>query len=133
MPRLPLHPSSGTGIVNIFAKSIRFVRYGCANRPFYHIVVMDTKQQQHKPPIEQLGTYDPLPNKYNEKIVALNFERLQYWLGKGADISKPVAAILGIAGYLPIHPKTYLRAWRNRRKASEESNSNTNSVAESGG
>lgn len=154
MPRLPLHPSSGTGIVDGFAKTIRFVRYGCANRPFYHIVVMNvspykcsllnewinilncsfqTKHNQHKPPIEQLGSYDPLSNKHNEKIVALNFERLQHWIGKGADISKPVAELLGIAGYLPIHPRTYLAAWRNRRKAREESNSNTNSVAESGG
>lgn len=41
MPRLPLHPSSGIGVVNAFyPRSIRFVRYGCANRPFYHIVVM---------------------------------------------------------------------------------------------
>lgn len=41
MPRLPLHPSSGIGISNAFyPRSIRFVRYGCANRPFYHIVVM---------------------------------------------------------------------------------------------
>lgn len=41
MPRLPLHPSSGTGIVTPFIKSIRLVRYGCTNRPFYHVVVME--------------------------------------------------------------------------------------------
>lgn len=45
MPRLPLHPSSGTGIITKFKKSIRFVRYGCTNRPFYHIVVMDVSYQ----------------------------------------------------------------------------------------
>lgn len=41
MPRLPLHPSSGTGISNLWPKTIRCVRYGCANRPFFHIVVMN--------------------------------------------------------------------------------------------
>jgi len=41
MPRLHLHPSSGTGIISPYTKAIRLARYGCANRPFYHIVVMD--------------------------------------------------------------------------------------------
>jgi hypothetical protein len=41
MPRLNLHPSSGTGIISPFTKAIRLARYGCTNRPFYHIVVMD--------------------------------------------------------------------------------------------
>lgn len=115
MPRLPLHPSSGTGIVTPFAKAIRFVRYGCTNRPFYHIVVIDVKKHHKKPPIEQVGTYDPIPNIYNEKLVSFNFERIQYWLTKGAQVSKPVASLLGLAGFLPVHPRTYIRAWRNRK------------------
>ncbi|KAI4499740.1 hypothetical protein M0802_004996 [Mischocyttarus mexicanus] len=115
MPRLPLHPSSGTGIVNKYKKSIRFARLGCANRPFYHIVVIDTKVPELSPPIEQLGSYDPIPNKYNEKLVAFNFERIQYWLGQRVAISKPVAELLGLAGFFPIHPQTYMKAWRNRR------------------
>ncbi|OAD46931.1 putative 28S ribosomal protein S16, mitochondrial, partial [Eufriesea mexicana] len=119
MPRLPLHPSSGTGYISRWHKTIRFVRYGCANRPFFHIVVMNTKQGQHKPPIEQLGSYDPMPNKYNEKLVALNFERIQYWLGQGVSVSKPIAIIFGIAGFFPIHPRTYMKAWRNRKIAKE--------------
>nr|XP_003702938.1 PREDICTED: probable 28S ribosomal protein S16, mitochondrial [Megachile rotundata] len=133
MPRLPLHPSSGTGIHTRFPKCIRFVRYGCANRPFYHIVVMNVKHGQHKPPIEQLGSYDPLPNKYNERITALNLERIQYWVGMGAEVSRPLARLLGIAGFFPIHPTTYLQAWRNRRKASAESDMIKNAVAESEG
>ncbi|XP_015173784.1 PREDICTED: probable 28S ribosomal protein S16, mitochondrial [Polistes dominula] len=123
MPRLPLHPSSGTGIVSKYNKSIRFARYGCANRPFYHIVVMDTKAAEHMPPIEQLGTYDPIPNKYNEKLVSFNFERIQYWLGQRVAVSKPVAELLGLAGFFPIHPRTYMTAWRNR-KARENSEVN---------
>ncbi|XP_012526440.1 probable 28S ribosomal protein S16, mitochondrial [Monomorium pharaonis] len=122
MPRLPLHPSSGTGIITPFGKAIRLVRYGCTNRPFYHIVVMDTKLTQRKPPIEQIGVYDPLPNVHNEKLVSFNYERIQYWIAKGAQVSTPVADLLGLAGYLPIHPRTYMRAWRNRKTLEESKN-----------
>ncbi|CAL1687563.1 unnamed protein product [Lasius platythorax] len=83
MPRMPLHPASGTGIITPFSKAIRLVRYGCTNRPFYHIVIIDGKRQQKAPPIEQ--------------------------------VSKPVADLLGLAGFLPVHPRTYMRAWRNRK------------------
>ncbi|KAM0724627.1 Small ribosomal subunit protein bS16m [Formica fusca] len=115
MPRLPLHPASGTGIITPFAKAIRLVRYGCTNRPFYHIIIIDVKRQQKKPPIEQVGTYDPIPNVHNEKLVSLNLERIQYWFAKGAQVTKPVADLLGLAGFLPVHPRTYMRAWRNRK------------------
>ncbi|XP_011874646.1 PREDICTED: probable 28S ribosomal protein S16, mitochondrial [Vollenhovia emeryi] len=121
MPRLPLHPSSGTGIDSPFAKVIRFARYGCTNRPFYHVVVTEVKKAARKPPIEQLGVYDPIPNVHNEKLVSFNFERIQYWMAKGARLSLPIADLLGLAGFLPIHPKSYIRAWRNRRKTVEQS------------
>ncbi|XP_029157992.1 probable 28S ribosomal protein S16, mitochondrial [Nylanderia fulva] len=125
MPRMPMHPASGTGIITPFAKAIRLVRFGCTNRPFYHVVIMDINKQQKAPPIEQVGVYDPIPNVYNEKLVSFNYERIQYWVAKGAQVSKPVADLLGLAGFLPIHPTTYMRAWRNRRikkkSAAEES------------
>ena len=46
MPRTPIHLASGTGVVlrDYTAKAIRFVRYGCTNRPFFHIVVMEVKK-----------------------------------------------------------------------------------------
>ncbi|XP_063977117.1 small ribosomal subunit protein bS16m [Diachasmimorpha longicaudata] len=122
MPRFPLHAASGTGVYTDWHKKvIRLARYGCANRPFFHIVVMPVKLEQRKPPIEQLGTYDPSPNQFNEKLVALNTERIMYWLGQGnVTISEPVEELLGLAGFLPIHPTTYIRAWRARRKTDEE-------------
>lgn len=45
--------------------------------------------------IEQVGSYDPMLNEHNEKLVALNLERIQWWLGEGVKISKPAAEILG--------------------------------------
>nr|CAD7394848.1 unnamed protein product [Timema cristinae] len=75
----------------------------------------ETKKGQHTQCIEQIGSFDPLTNKYNEKLVSLNFERIKYWIGHGAIPSTPVAELLGLAGFFPVHPRTYMTAWRNRR------------------
>lgn len=56
-------------------------------------------------------------NKYGERLVALNVERIRHWIGTGAHISKPSAELLGIAGLLPVHPKTLMTARRNRLAA----------------
>uniref|UniRef100_A0A023EG50 Small ribosomal subunit protein bS16m n=1 Tax=Aedes albopictus TaxID=7160 RepID=A0A023EG50_AEDAL len=115
---MSLIPASGTGKFWAHsAKIIRFARHGCTNRPFYHIVVMERRKGQHQPVIEQIGTYDPIPNEYNEKLVSFNFERVRHWLGSGAHLSTPVAELLGIAGLLPVHPRTYMSAWRSRQTA----------------
>lgn len=47
--------------------------------------------------------------------MAMNVERIRYWLGKGAHLSRPAAELFGISGLLPIHPRTYMIAWRNRQ------------------
>ncbi|XP_017778382.1 PREDICTED: probable 28S ribosomal protein S16, mitochondrial [Nicrophorus vespilloides] len=73
------------------------------------------KRGQHMPVIEQLGAFDPIPNQNNEKLVSLNLERIRHWIGNGANVSKPVEQLLGISGYFPVHPTTYMAAWRNRQ------------------
>ncbi|XP_072946339.1 small ribosomal subunit protein bS16m [Epargyreus clarus] len=118
MPSLP--SASGTGMYYMrAAKSIRLIRQGCTNRPFYHISVTHRKRLNSQPVIEQLGSYDPMPNMYNEKLVALNLERLKFWLGNGAHVTNPVAELLGLAGFFPIHPRSYMTAWRNRKTEKE--------------
>ncbi|KAJ9577293.1 hypothetical protein L9F63_006132 [Diploptera punctata] len=114
---MPFPASGGAAYSKFSAKAIRFVRYGCSNRPFYHIVVMEKHKEQKKSVIEQVGTYDPLSNQYNEKLISLNLERIKVWIGKGAHISTPVATLLGLSGFLPIHPSSYMQAWRNRMAA----------------
>lgn len=84
---------------------------------------LQRRKGQHQPVIEQIGTYDPMPNENNEKLVSFNFERVRYWIGNGSHIATPVAELLGIAGFLPIHPKTYMTAWRNRRALADEKKS----------
>ncbi|CAH1999786.1 unnamed protein product [Acanthoscelides obtectus] len=111
-----LPPASGTGIfVNSSEKVIRLLRQGCTNRPFFHI----RRKNQHRPVIEQLGTFDPMPNEHNEKLTSLNYERIRYWIGNGAHVSQPVEQLLGLAGFFPIHPTSYMTAWRNRRATKE--------------
>lgn len=72
------------------------------------------------PVIEQVGSYDPYANEHNEKLVALNTERIRWWLGHGAKTSKPVEELFGLAGIFPIHPISYMKAWRNRAKLETE-------------
>jgi small subunit ribosomal protein S16 len=61
-----------------------------------------------------------MPNSSNEKLVALNLDRIRYWLGQGAGLSDPVAELLGLSGFLPIHPRTVMSSWRNRLEPPRE-------------
>lgn len=101
-------------------KVIRLNRHGCTNRPFYHIVVQKHKDTQDGDVIEQLGSFDPMPNENNEKLVALNLERIQYWIGQGAGVTQPVGQLLGLSGFLPIHPMTVMQSWKNRAEPPRE-------------
>lgn len=47
------------------------------------------------PVIEQLGSFDPIPNQNNEKLVSLNYERIRHWIGNGAHVSTPVEQLFG--------------------------------------
>ncbi|XP_071350958.1 small ribosomal subunit protein bS16m [Trachinotus anak] len=100
-----------------------------ANRPFYRIVAAYNKRARDGKYIEQLGSYDPLPNIYNEKLVSFNFDRIKYWIGCGAHPTKPVAKLLGLAGFFPLHPMTITEA--ERRRAQMESTETATGTEES--
>ncbi|XP_038629253.1 28S ribosomal protein S16, mitochondrial [Scyliorhinus canicula] len=95
---------------------IRMALGGCTNRPFYKVVAAHNKRARDSKYLEQLGTYDPMPNIFNEKLVSLNFERIKYWLACGAHMTKPVEKILGLSGFFPLHPMMVTRAERFHRK-----------------
>uniref|UniRef100_A0A914W180 Small ribosomal subunit protein bS16m n=1 Tax=Plectus sambesii TaxID=2011161 RepID=A0A914W180_9BILA len=103
-------------------QSIGLALFGCGNRPFYQIVVFPDPRfgrKYEKSVIEQVGSFDPLPNARNEKLVALNIDRIKYWVTKDAHISLPVLELLGLAGFYPLHPKTFIRA-RHAREVDEK-------------
>ena len=80
------------------AIKIRLARGGSKKRPFYRIVAADSRMPRDGRFIEKLGTYNPLLAKDSEERVQLDVERIQYWLGQGAQATDRVARFLEAAG-----------------------------------
>ncbi|GBF89200.1 30S ribosomal protein S16 [Raphidocelis subcapitata] len=83
---------------------IRLARFGRRNLPFYRIVVAEAKSKRDGRHLEQLGWYDPHPAPDGNKHLGLNFERIKYWLGVGANPSDRVTFLLARAGLIPPPP-----------------------------
>ena len=64
---------------------IRLMRLGARKRPFYRVVVSDSRVQRDGKCIEQLGYYDPMKESGEQGFLKVNVERLEYWLGVGAQ------------------------------------------------
>ena len=77
---------------------IRLARGGSKKRPHYSIVATDSRMPRDGRFLEKLGTYDPLLAKDSEHRVRMNMERVQYWLGQGAQPTDRVARFLESAG-----------------------------------
>lgn len=82
--------------------SIKLARHGLKNTPFFHIVVLQSRSRPTRKPIEQLGTFNPIPNKDGSKDITLNFERAKYWISVGAKPSDSVARILAKVPFLSL-------------------------------
>ena len=80
------------------AVKIRLARGGSKKRPFYRIVAADSRMPRDGRFIEKLGTYNPLLPKDSEERVKMDVERVQYWLGQGAQTTDRVARMLEAAG-----------------------------------
>ena len=80
------------------AMKIRLARGGSKKRPHYAIVATDTRMPRDGRFLEKLGTYNPLLAKDDENRIVMNAERVQYWLGQGAQPTDRVARFLEAAG-----------------------------------
>jgi small subunit ribosomal protein S16 len=80
------------------AMKIRLARGGSKKRPHYSIVAADSRMARDGRFIEKLGTYDPLLPKDNENRVKLDLERVQFWIGEGAQPTDRVSRFLEAAG-----------------------------------
>jgi len=67
--------------------AIRLTRMGKKKRPFYRIIVTDSRKQRDGGWIESIGYYDPMTSP---KTVKLDSERYNYWVGVGAQASDAV-------------------------------------------
>ncbi|MXQ09487.1 30S ribosomal protein S16 [Alphaproteobacteria bacterium GH1-50] len=80
------------------AMKIRLARGGSKKRPHYSIVAADSRMPRDGRFIEKLGTYNPLLPKDSEDRVKMNMERVEYWLGQGAQPTDRIARMLEAAG-----------------------------------
>lgn len=81
---------------------IRMARAGAKKKPFYNIVVADSRKPRDGDFLEKLGTYNPMLPKDHADRVKLNGEKIQAWIKKGAQVSDRVAIFLGKAGLAPM-------------------------------
>jgi len=77
---------------------IRLARAGAKKRPYYRIVVADSRSPRDGRYIEKIGTYDPLLPKGSGDRVKLVEERVKHWLGHGAQPTDRVLRFLDAAG-----------------------------------
>ena len=81
---------------------IRLARAGAKKRPYYHIVVADSRSPRDGRFIEKVGSYNPmLPAEHDERVL-LSGDRIVHWLGEGAIATDRVARFLGRAGLAPM-------------------------------
>ena len=78
--------------------SIRLSRGGAKKRPYYRIVVANSRSPRAGSFIEKIGTYNPLLGKDDEKRVILDGERAKHWLSVGAQPTDRVARFFDAAG-----------------------------------
>ena len=73
------------------AVSIRLRREGAKNRPYYKVVVADSRSPRDGKFIEIIGTYDPKKSGHNS---TLKLDRAEYWISKGAQASDTVRSLI---------------------------------------
>jgi len=73
--------------------TIRLSRAGAKKRPFYHLVVTDSRNKRDGRYIERLGFFNPSA-KDSEEDIRLDLDRINYWISKGAQVSSRVSDLL---------------------------------------
>lgn len=72
---------------------IRLARGGAKNRPFYNVVVTDSRNRRDGRFVERIGFYNPVASE-GEEGLRLAQDRLTYWVGVGAQVSDSVAKLI---------------------------------------
>ncbi|KAI9342552.1 ribosomal protein S16 domain-containing protein [Obelidium mucronatum] len=80
---------------------LRLARWGVRNNPFYGVVAANARAPRDGRHLERVGTYNPIPDKDHVKHIELNYSRIKYWLGVGAQPTDRVAWLLAKAGLMP--------------------------------
>ena len=73
--------------------TIRLARGGAKKRPFYHLTVTDSRSPRSGKYLERLGFFNPVARGGEERL-RVDLERLNHWVGQGAQLSERVAALV---------------------------------------
>lgn len=73
--------------------TIRLARHGAKKRPFYQVVVADSRNARNGRFIERVGFFNPIASE-KKKALARIWDRIAHWVGRGATISDRVAALI---------------------------------------
>jgi small subunit ribosomal protein S16 len=83
-------------VLEEYVVKIRLKRFGTKKRPYYRIVVQDSRQPRDGAAIEEIGFYHPI--EAEDKQISLDVERAQYWVGVGAQPSDTVHRLMNKKG-----------------------------------
>ena len=98
---------------------IRLARAGTKKRPFYHIVVADSRMPRDGRFIERLGYFNPLlPNEKTERL-SFDLEKAKAWMAKGAQPSDRVMRFLDAAGVMKREARNNPEKAQPKKKAQE--------------
>ena len=108
------------------ATVIRLARFGAKKRPYYHVVVTDSRNARNSGNVlEVVGKYDPMQPRDSEKRVSLDIEKIKSWLAKGAKPSDRVYRFLANAGLVakkpvPVQTKKHLQSEKTQMKIKDK-------------
>ncbi|HEX3941913.1 MAG TPA: 30S ribosomal protein S16 [Acidobacteriaceae bacterium] len=74
---------------------IRLARFGARKQPYYRVIVIEKDRARNGRSVEVVGTYNP---RTNPATVDLKRDRIEYWTGKGAQLSERVGKLLAAQG-----------------------------------
>ena len=110
--------------------SLRLSRGGSKKRPYYKVVVANSRSPRDGAYLEQVGTYNPLLAKDDENRVRLIEDRVRYWLGVGAQPTDRVARMLDKAGIKERTPTVNAAKGEPGKKAKERAEDRAKKIAE---
>jgi small subunit ribosomal protein S16 len=98
---------------------IRLARAGTKKRPFYHVVIADSRSPRDGRFIERIGHFNPLLAKDAEGRLKLDLDKVKAWLAKGATPTDRVMRFLDDAGLRKREPRNNPQKAKPKKKAQE--------------
>ena len=87
------YPKISGFYISAFFKVIRLARGGSQHRPFFNVVVTDSRNRRDGRFIERVGFYNPVANEKQERV-RFDADRINHWVAQGAKVSDAVAKLI---------------------------------------